>query len=41
MERAELLELLHSASERSSSVYATVRRWSDETRLRKVLRNVR
>jgi hypothetical protein len=38
MERADLLELLYSASDRSQMVRATVTRWSDDARLRELLR---
>ena len=38
MERADLLELLYSARDRSQTIRATVTRWSNEARLREHLR---
>jgi hypothetical protein len=38
MEATDVLEVLYSASERSRTVRATVRRWSDDARLREILR---
>jgi hypothetical protein len=38
MEQARLLELLYAAGDRSQTVRATITRWSDDARLRELLR---